>query len=144
GSYVPATVSDSGVLLYSNRGVGGTTTQIAWYDRSGKLLGPVGATGAVDHPAISPDEKSVAFDGVNGSSTDLWLIDEVSSGSLSHSQTASPPKMEMWGVPKEQVIETVANAGGHIIAMEEDCCACPEWTSFEYCVREGLPSRREK
>ena len=71
---VPATVSDNGVLLYSNGGVGGNR-QIAWYDRNGKLLSEVGAPGPVNYPAISPDEKSVAFSRVNGSSTDLWLRD---------------------------------------------------------------------
>ena len=43
-SYAPATVSDNGVLVYAKGGSG--ANQIAWYDRSGKLLSPVGSPGS--------------------------------------------------------------------------------------------------
>ncbi len=65
-SYAPAAVSDSGVLLYSPGSAAGGA-QIDWYDRTGKLLGPVVLPGVVAYPAVSPDEKSVAFMRANGS-----------------------------------------------------------------------------
>ena len=74
--YVPATVSQSGVLLYASGAAGGANQMIAWYDRAGKLLSPVIPPGAVFAPAISPDGKSVAFsNSTNGTAVDLWLRD---------------------------------------------------------------------
>jgi Tol biopolymer transport system component len=72
-NYAPVTVSETGVLLYASGGVTGSN-QMAWYDRRGKLLGALGEPGAAD-PAISPDEKSVAFRRLSVSGTDLWLWD---------------------------------------------------------------------
>jgi Tol biopolymer transport system component len=48
---------------------------MAWYDRSGKLLGTVGAPGPVWDPAISPDEKLIVFRRQTASGSDLWLRD---------------------------------------------------------------------
>jgi hypothetical protein len=39
--YLPATVSENGVLLYAGR-AGGELNQMGWYDRTGASLGPVG------------------------------------------------------------------------------------------------------
>jgi len=66
------TASETGVLLYESGGLGGgENNQMAWYDRGGRLLGAVGAPGRVFDPAISPDEKSVAFQ----RGADVWLRD---------------------------------------------------------------------
>jgi len=74
--YLPATVSDNGVLLYESGAFGGATNQMGWYDRAGKSMGTVGAPGAVFDPAISPDERSVVFHRpVGGVVADLWIRD---------------------------------------------------------------------
>ena len=72
--YLPVAVSGEGVLLYETGGSRGGN-QIGWFDRSGKSLGPVGAPGLVWDPAISPDEKSVAFRRLAGDQYDLWIRD---------------------------------------------------------------------
>jgi Tol biopolymer transport system component len=73
--YTPATVSQTGVLVYASGG-NGTDNQMAWYDRGGKSLGTVGAPGFIMDPAISPDEKSVSFRRNSlGGFGDLWLRD---------------------------------------------------------------------
>jgi Tol biopolymer transport system component len=74
-NYVPATVSENGVLLYLAGGASGGINQIGWYDRNGKSLGSVGTPGAVFDPAISPDEKSAVFRRWTGTGYDLWLRD---------------------------------------------------------------------
>ncbi|HEY3026455.1 MAG TPA: protein kinase [Pyrinomonadaceae bacterium] len=69
-------VSDNGVLVY--RDFVFTDTQLAWFDRTGKQIAPVGTVGQITNLALSPDEKLVAvtrFDTQTGS-TDLWLIDQ--------------------------------------------------------------------
>jgi eukaryotic-like serine/threonine-protein kinase len=73
--YLPATVSDNRVLLYAADGSVEGQNQIGWFDRAGKSLGPVGVPGAVHNPAISPDEKSVAFSRTSNSGNDLWVRD---------------------------------------------------------------------
>jgi Tol biopolymer transport system component len=75
GSYLPVTVSDNGVLLYAAGGSARGQNQIGWFDRAGKSLGPVGMPGNVHYPAISPDEKSVAFSRASSGGQDLWVRD---------------------------------------------------------------------
>lgn len=75
--FAPVAVSDTGLLVYGTGGSFGNN-QIVWYDRAGKILGPVGATGPVTSPSISPDEKTIAFTrGASGNSVgaDIWLRD---------------------------------------------------------------------
>ena len=51
-------VSTNGMLAYRTGGV--RTTQLAWFDRAGRLLGSVGPAGAYRDPALSPNEKRLA------------------------------------------------------------------------------------
>jgi ubiquinone/menaquinone biosynthesis C-methylase UbiE len=44
------------------------------------------------------------------------------------------PKIEMYGVPKQEVLEIVASAGGRPIDVRQDFSAGLEWTSHAYCV----------
>jgi Tol biopolymer transport system component/tRNA A-37 threonylcarbamoyl transferase component Bud32 len=71
----PVTVSDNGVLLYAAGGSARGQNQIGWFDRSGKSLGPVGMPGNVSYPALSPDEKAVAFSRASSGGQDLWVRD---------------------------------------------------------------------
>ena len=75
GSYLPVTVSTSGVLIYEPAVAGSGASQLAWYDRTGKFLAGAGAPGKVFNPAISPDGKLVAFQRENTTGSDLWLLD---------------------------------------------------------------------
>src|SRR6202043_2106441 len=74
--YAPVTVSENGVLAYATGGSTFVSNQIVWFDRAGKLLGPVSAFGNVFAPSISPDEKMMAFtrNAADGT-TDIWLRD---------------------------------------------------------------------
>jgi SAM-dependent methyltransferase len=42
--------------------------------------------------------------------------------------------MEMYGVPKEEVLGCVNDAGGKVVAVQETSAAGPEWVSYSYCV----------
>jgi serine/threonine protein kinase/Tol biopolymer transport system component len=67
--------SQNGVLAYAT-GAGGNI-QLAWFDRSGKVMGTVGNPGGVSRPAVSPDGKAVAVDRLDPQTGlyDLWLYD---------------------------------------------------------------------
>jgi serine/threonine protein kinase len=72
----PIAVSDNGVLIYESPGANAGNMQMAWYDRSGKLLKPVSDPEAVFDPAISPDQSRIAFRRfTNSYRSDLWLWD---------------------------------------------------------------------
>jgi SAM-dependent methyltransferase len=46
---------------------------------------------------------------------------------------ADPPKMEMYGIPREQVLKFVTQYGGRLLDVQPDDSA-PGWTSFRYYV----------
>src|SRR5262249_44991378 len=51
------------------------SSNLVWYDRTGKVLGLVAAPGIVFTPAISPDERSIAYARQGGGGADIWLRD---------------------------------------------------------------------
>lgn len=111
-SYLPASVSANGVLLYATGGSGAAQiTQIGWYDRSGKLLSFVSAPGAVSNPALSPDEKMVLFSRVNGNGADIWLHD-LNRGTESRVTTDSSSNVTPFWSPKGDRIVFASNRTG--------------------------------
>jgi len=66
-------VSNSGVLLFW----GGTvlSRQLIWFDRNGKQLSLVGTPGQYNDVVLSPDEKRLAVQQIDGESSDLWIFD---------------------------------------------------------------------
>jgi len=78
GFYVQSqfSASENGELAYLSGGAG-TNLQLTWFDRSGKMLGTLGAPGTVSWGAISPDGKTVAVDRFDPQTHDydIWLYD---------------------------------------------------------------------
>jgi len=70
------TVSENGVLAYQTGSSFGSS-QLIWYDRSGKELEKVGNPGSINSFKLSPDGKNVAVSFVDGKSrnTDIWVYD---------------------------------------------------------------------
>ncbi len=68
-------VSNNGVLAYLTGNP--LTSQLTWFDRSGKKLGTVGRPGSYAEPRLSPDEKrvAVAHDEPPEMAPDIWLIE---------------------------------------------------------------------
>jgi Tol biopolymer transport system component/predicted Ser/Thr protein kinase len=69
--------SQNGILAYTSGFLSGGSTQLTWFDRSGKVAGVVGTPGVLSWPAISPDGKTVALDRADPQTGhyDLWLHD---------------------------------------------------------------------
>jgi len=66
-------VSATGLLLYA---ASGQTTQLAWWDRTGKQLSKVGEPiGGIVMFRLSPDERQIAIQRKAGEVHDLWLLD---------------------------------------------------------------------
>ena len=69
------TVSGNGVLAYQKGGL--ASTQMVWFDRSGRELGAVGPPGAYIEPALSPDGKWLALTRGEPESfrVNVWTLD---------------------------------------------------------------------
>ena len=75
-NYGAFSVSATGVLTY--RHTGGTRSQFAWYDRSGRLLSTIASPGDYLSPTLSPDETKVAFTRRDDQPAgDIWILDLV-------------------------------------------------------------------
>ena len=64
--------STNGTLAYRS---GAFSTQLAWFDREGRPLGPVGPLGDHRDPALSPDQQRVAFSRHDAGTADIWLLE---------------------------------------------------------------------
>ncbi|MDE3137292.1 MAG: protein kinase [Acidobacteriota bacterium] len=66
-------VSETGVLVYQSGGVTGGSSQLLWFDRSGKRIGETGSPGEYATVAISPDGNRLALGVLRPSS--VWAFD---------------------------------------------------------------------
>jgi eukaryotic-like serine/threonine-protein kinase len=112
GTYAPVAASENGVLLFLTGGSVGAFNQLVWFDRTGKLLGPIGAPGAVFEPAISPDEKSVAFRRQAASGANLWVRD-LNRGTEQRFTTDPSVNFSPSWSPKRDRIVFGSNRGGN-------------------------------
>jgi eukaryotic-like serine/threonine-protein kinase len=102
--FAPVTASENGVLLFLSGGTGGVNNQIVWYDRSGKSLGLVGAPGGVWQPALSPDERMVAYARVAGSNSDVWLHDLTHDVERRFTADASQNDTPIWSPKGDRIV----------------------------------------
>ena len=75
GSYHAFSVSQNGVLAYSN--VDLINTQLVWIDRSGKQISEVGRPSQIIEPTLSPDEKKLTVGLVSRQTqrVNVWVVD---------------------------------------------------------------------
>ena len=72
-SYSNFSISETGVMVFWSGSL--SNRQLLWFDRSGKQLGAVGPPGEYNDIVLSPDEKRVALQRIEGGSSDIWLMD---------------------------------------------------------------------
>jgi serine/threonine protein kinase/Tol biopolymer transport system component len=72
---IQMSLSVNGVLVYW--GTSQTVlSQLAWMDRRGVVIGPVGEPGPYRNPRLSPDGKRVAVESVDSTGNrDIWLVE---------------------------------------------------------------------
>lgn len=90
--------------------------QIAWFAAKGSEIARIDVRVTVD-PARGRDESESPHDGI------IRL----------HANDAT---MEMYGVPKQEVLDLIAR-GGELLKLERDFCAGPEWNSYLYFVTKS-------
>jgi serine/threonine protein kinase len=76
-SFSAFSVSNNGVLIYGNGGLGPKGDEMMWMDRGGKRLGNVGQPAQMAGDSLSPDGKKVLISIFNltRDAADLWLLD---------------------------------------------------------------------
>ncbi len=68
-------VSENGVLVYRSNVF--ADTQLAWFDRTGKQIAPVGTGGQITGLALSPDDRRVVVSRLDSQgNSDLWVIEQ--------------------------------------------------------------------
>jgi len=65
--------SQSGLLAY--RGGGVSASQMTWFDRQGKSIGPAGPPGGYEEPWLSPDETRLVVVRDGATKGTLWVLD---------------------------------------------------------------------
>ncbi len=116
-NFAPVTASTNGVLLYwtGGGGGGGGTSQIVWYDRAGKLLESVVQLARVAVPAISPDEKTIAFSrGESGSGNRDIILRDLGRQNDRRLTTDASTNTTPFFSPKGDRIVFRSNRGGRV------------------------------
>jgi Tol biopolymer transport system component len=65
--------SEAGTLAY--HGGGAELSRLVWLDRTGKVLGSVGAPGRYSRPRLSPDGQRLAVEVRDPGGSDIWMHD---------------------------------------------------------------------
>jgi Tol biopolymer transport system component/predicted Ser/Thr protein kinase len=79
--------SQNGVLVY--RSGGRRTNQLAWFDRQGKAMGPLGEAGSFGEIALSPDGTRVALSRRDSQGAQIWLMEHAGATQLTFPPTSN-------------------------------------------------------
>jgi Tol biopolymer transport system component len=84
GQYAGAfSVSNNGVLTYRTGPRTAESVQLAWFDRTGKLIEALGAPGNYRGVELSPDGTRLAVHRHDSNGGDIWILDLARRGTLS-------------------------------------------------------------
>jgi SAM-dependent methyltransferase len=161
GVEIPVCIRNAGRCLWPARGLANTKYQIHlgnhWLDCSGKMLVLDDMRMPLPNDIASGEEARLVFSVKAPQRSGDYLLEldlvqeQVTWFAEKNSKTARipvrvqeteetgvekaifSPKMEMYGVRKDQVVSLVEEAGGRILVAEEDFYA-PGWHGFRYYV----------
>jgi serine/threonine protein kinase/Tol biopolymer transport system component len=103
-------LSASGALGY-RPGVG-STSQLTWFDRTGKSLGAVGDPGVHVNLALSPDERHLAVSQAAVGNINIWILDLARAAAPSRFTLASGGDFDpVWSPDGAQLVFTSRRSG---------------------------------
>jgi Tol biopolymer transport system component len=98
-------VSSVGVIAYRGGLSAQTARQLAWFDRTGKSLGPLGEPmSAISNLTLSHDDRMVALGRSLNGNVDIWLVDAVRGTPI---RLTSDPKIDnfpIWSADGSHVV----------------------------------------
>ncbi len=109
-----ASIAADQTMVYLD-GSEGSQAQLVWVGRDGAKRGEIaGARGALRYPALSPDERRMAYSTVGGGAEDLWVYD-IARGSKTrlNTQVRTINGRPVWSPTGEQVAYR-ASLGGNL------------------------------
>jgi class 3 adenylate cyclase len=117
-------LADDGTLVYSlQEGIDFAPRQLAWLDRSGKMLGTIGPPlPGLNSPRLSPDgRRIVATAGESPMKLDLWLLDVTSGQATPFTRTEEREDVPLWSEDGRTVLFTRwPEAGAQVLAKPAD------------------------
>ncbi|MSO30685.1 MAG: serine/threonine-protein kinase [Acidobacteria bacterium] len=116
-------LSQNGILAYRQ---GIATTQLTWFDRSGRRLGTVGTPGRYLNPAISPDASVIAITRLAPSLTesDIWLFEPRGERPLTSSRGLED--YAVWSPDGRRVVYTANDTGTADLYVKETASSAEE------------------
>ncbi len=108
-AYAAFSVSTNGHLSYLSGNA--PVTQLAWLDRTGKLLGPIAAPGIYREPWLSPDGKRIVAGSGDTAEQDLWLLDSARGTTTRFTFDPASDVSAVWS-PDGSHIAFASNRGG--------------------------------
>ena len=96
----------SGEVLVMQTGKGASTSQLTWFDRSGKPTGTAGVPGAYNNVRLSPDGHRVAIDqsDADGRNTDVWILDPARGATTRLTFDPSSHQAPIWNPDGKQIV----------------------------------------
>ena len=104
-------VSENGILVYRSGGY--EIGQLLWFDRSGNKVGQLGPTELYLTLCMSPDEKRIAIDRVDGQTgtTDIWLFDLARGIPSRFTTNPAPDWYPLWSPDGNRIVFTSNREG---------------------------------
>src|SRR5271167_3443824 len=95
-----------GEVLVTQTGKGGSISQLTWFDRSGKLVGVVGASGSYNNVRLSPDGRRVATDQTDpdGRKIDIWVHEPARSARTRLTFDPGVDQTPIWSPDGKQIL----------------------------------------
>jgi Tol biopolymer transport system component len=120
-------ISETGVLMLRPGNI--NNTQFIWFDRTGKQLSALTAAGGYNAPALSPDEKKVAFtrsDPQTGAAPDVWLIDLERGTQIRFTTDPAADSFPAWSPSGDRIVFLSTRNGATGIYQKPSNGASPE------------------
>ncbi|HVG30478.1 MAG TPA: protein kinase [Pyrinomonadaceae bacterium] len=112
--YAAFSASANGHLSYLKGSA--SQSQMGWFDRAGKSLGPVGSPGLFAEPWQSPDGKRIVFGRTDLQSPDLWQLDLERGTTTRFTFDAAADACPVWSSDGSRVFFS-SNRGGNIFSL---------------------------
>jgi eukaryotic-like serine/threonine-protein kinase len=114
--------SSAGVLAYTSGGAAAGTSELRWFDRQGKPLGPLGVeTGVIgDTPynaRLSPDERTLAINTFRSATSDIWLVDIARDVASRFTSDDANDQFPVWSPDGTELLFSSNRGGGGVYNM---------------------------